>query len=167
MRGLSLHTLTQGRPKIFREVRANTLQSIRVWRKEMKVAYDKQHDLLDLSTGVHIIDGSSIEEDVGVVLHFGTDGGCDIVAVSIMGASYWFKRGYDEASDTWLLGDTTSDPSLITNDGDFIGYWKPDEFDPDELPDPIGIKINHASKHLASVRHHFEEPALDAIKPQI
>ena len=132
----------------------------------MKVTYEEQDDILDLSTGVHTVDGSSIEEDVGVVLHFGTDRGCDIVAVSIMGASYWFRKGYDETSDTWLLGDTTSDPSLITKDGDFVGYWKPDEFDPDELPDPIGVEIKHASKHLASVRHHLEKPVQATKQPQ-
>lgn len=125
----------------------------------MKVTYEEQDDILDLSTGVHTVDGSSIEEDVGVILHFGTDRGCDIVAVTVMGASYWFRKGYDETSDTWLLGDITSDPSLITKDGDFIGYWKPDEFDPGELPDPIGVEIKHASKHLASVRHRIEKRA--------
>lgn len=132
----------------------------------MKVTYEEQDDILDLSTGVHTVDASSIEEDVGVVLHFGTDGGCDIVAVTIMGASYWFRKGYDEMSDTWLLGDTTSDPSLITKDSDFIGYWKPDEFGPDELPDPIGVEIKHASKHLVSVRHRIEKRAATTKQPQ-
>lgn len=132
----------------------------------MKVTYEEQDDILDLSTGVHTVDGSSIEEDVGVILHFGTDRGCDIVAVTVMGASYWFRKGYDETSDTWLLGDITSDPSLITKDGDFIGYWKPDEFDPGELPDPIGVEIKHASKHLASVRHRIEKRAATTKQPQ-
>ena len=132
----------------------------------MKVIYEKQDDLFDISRDVRIYDGASIDEDPGVVLHFGTDGGRDIVAVTVMGASYWFKKGYDETSDTWLLGDKTSDPSLITKDGDFVGYWKLDEFDPDELPDPIGVEIRHASKHLAGVRHHLEEPAKAANQPQ-
>ena len=123
----------------------------------MKVAYDRQHDLLDFSTGVHTVEGASIEDDPGVVLHFGTDEGTDVVALTVMGASYWFRKGYDEASDTWLLGDTTSDPSLITKDGDFVSYWKPDEYDPDELPDPIGVEIKHVSKHLAGVRRQLVE----------
>ena len=123
----------------------------------MRVTYEEQDDILDFSTGVHTVDGSSIEEDVGVILHFGTDGGTDVVALTVMGASYWFRKGYDETSDTWLLGDTTSDPSLITKDGDFVGYWKPDEYDPDELPDPIGVEIKHASKHLAGIRRQLVE----------
>ena len=133
----------------------------------MKVTYEEQDDILDFSTGVHTVDGASIEEDPGVVLHFGTDGGTDVVALTVMGASYWFKKGYDETSDTWLLGDTTSDPSLITKDGDFVGYWKPDEYDPDELPDPIGVEIKYASKHLAGVRRQLiEKRAATTKQPQ-
>lgn len=131
----------------------------------MKVSYDRQHDILDISEGPSV-DGSSIEYDPGVAVHFGTEGGRDIVAATVMGASSWFKKGYDETSDTWLLGDTVEEHSKVTTDGDFIGYW-PLEDEDKELPVPIGFALMNASKHLASVRHHLEEPVKAANQPQI
>ena len=88
----------------------------------MKAVYEKQDDLLYLSYGVRAKDGASLEDDPGVMLDMGTDGGCDIVAVTIMGAASWFNKGFDEASDKWLIGDTTDDLEMVTINGDFVGY---------------------------------------------
>lgn len=114
----------------------------------MKAIYEKQDDLLYLSYGARAKDGASLEDDPGVMLDLGTDSGCDIVAITIMGASYWFKRGFDEASDKWLIGSTTDAPGMVTVNGDFVGYWQPDRYDPDEVPDPIGVEIGHVSEHV-------------------
>ena len=116
----------------------------------MKVTYEKQDDLLDLSYGGQMTTGASIEDDTGVVVHLGTDGGCDIVAVTIMGAASWFNKGFDEASDKWLIGDTTDDLEMVTINGDFVGYWQPDRYDPNEVPDPIGVEIKHVAKHVSA-----------------
>ena len=130
----------------------------------MKVAYDDEFDILDM-TVASSVDGSSLEDNTGVILHFGTDDGRDIVAVTVLGAPYWFRVGYDEASDTWLLGDTDEEHSKVTTDGDFIGYW-PLEDEDEELPVPIGFALRNASKHLAAVRHHLEELAKTTKQPQ-
>ena len=130
----------------------------------MKVAYDDQHDVLDI-TERKSIDGSSLEYDAGVAVHFGTDGRRDIVAATIMGASFWFKKGYDESSDTWFLGDTDKRQSKLTVDGDFLGYW-PMEDEDEDFPVPIGFALRHASKHLVSVRHRLEKPAQITKQPQ-
>ena len=114
----------------------------------MKAVYEKQDDLLYLSYGVCAKDGASLEDDPGVMLDMGTDGGCDIVAVTIMGAASWFNKGFDEASDKWLIGDTTDDLEMVTINGDFVGYWQPDRYDPNEVPDPIGVEIKHVAKHV-------------------
>ena len=124
----------------------------------MKAIYEKQDDLLYLSYGMCVKDGASLEDDPGVMLDLGTDGGCDIVAVTIMGASSWFKRGFDEASDKWLIGDTTDNLEMVTTDGDFVGYWQPDKYDPNESADPIGLEIKHVSKHVpGSIRKALRE----------
>ena len=71
------------------------------------------------------------------------------MAVTIMGAASWFNKGFDEASDKWLIGDTTDDLEMVTINGDFVGYWQPDRYDPNEVPDPIGVEIKHVAKQSA------------------
>ena len=132
----------------------------------MKVTYEEQDDLFDISKGMHIYDGASLEDYNGVILHFGTEGGRDIVAATVMGASYWFRNGYDESSDTWLLGDTDEEHSKVTTDGDFIGYW-PLEDEYEGSPIPIGFALRNASSHLESVRHHLEKHAKTFRQSQI
>ena len=114
----------------------------------MQVSYDKENDVLALSTGQIQHDGASLYDHVGVAVLFGTDGGRDIVGVEVMSASYWFSKGYDENEDTWLLGDKTHKLGMTTTDGDFVGYWQPYEYAPDEIPDPIGVEIKRLSMHV-------------------
>lgn len=94
---------------------------------------------------------AALLDNPGIVLLTGTDGGCDIVGAVIMAASYnlSLRHGYDAKSDLLLLGKDTDDPALITNNGDFVGYWKLDEDDPNGFWEPIGVAIKQASKHLA------------------
>ena len=125
----------------------------------MKAIYEKQDDLLYLSYGVRAKDGASLEDDPGVMLDLGADGGCDIVALTIMGASSWFDKGYDEVSDKWLIGSTTDVPGMVTVNGDFVGYWQPDRYDLDEVPDPIGVEIRHVTKNVSE---HIHKALLDA-----
>lgn len=131
----------------------------------MKVTYEEQDDLFDISKGVLIYDGASLEDYSGVILHFGTERGRDIVAATVMRASYWFRNGYDESSDTWLLGDTDEEHSKVTTAADFTGYWLlEDEYE--DSPVPIGFALQNASAHLASVRHHLEKPTQTKKQPQ-
>lgn len=131
----------------------------------MRVTYEEQDDLFDISKGSHIYDGADLRDYNGVILHFGTDGGRDIVAVTVMGASHWFRKGYDESADTWFLGDTDDKQSKVVVDGDFLGYWPlKDEYE--EFPIPIGFALLNASKYLASVRHRIEKRAATTKQPQ-
>ena len=123
----------------------------------MKVSYDEQHDLLDISKGMRIYDGADLQDYNGVILHFGTDGGRDTVAITVMRASYWFRKGYDKSTDTWFLGDTDENQSKVIIDGDFLGYWPlVDEYQ--DCPVPIGFALLNASKHLADVRRFLDKP---------
>ena len=40
---------------------------------------------------------------------------------------------------------------MITENGDFVGYWQPYEDEPDAFMDPVGVLLRNASKHLAAV----------------
>ena len=50
-----------------------------------------------------------------------------------------------------MLGRTTDNPESITESGDFVGYWGPDQYFPDEYEVPIGVALKRASVHLAEV----------------
>ena len=117
----------------------------------MRVSYDEENDILALSTGQVQRDGASLYDYTDVAALFGTDGGRDIVGVEMMAASHWFSKGYDKEKDTWLLGNSTDNPDMITVDGDFVGYWQPYDADPCEVPDPIGVAVMRASAHLGKV----------------
>ena len=70
-----------------------------------------------------------------------------------MGASAYLplKTGYDPESDTLLLGKRTDSPDLVTETGDFVGYWQSHRGDPNGFMDPVGVLIRDASKHLTPV----------------
>ena len=74
-----------------------------------------------------------------------------------MGASAYLplKKGYDLETDTLLLGKRAEPPDLITETGDFVGYWHAHCGEPGGFMDPVGVLIRDASKHLASVCASF------------
>ena len=119
----------------------------------MELDYNSLDDVLHLGPEGKVEDGCALLDNPGIVLLTSTEGGCDIVGAVIMAASYYLslRRSYDVKSDTVLLGKVTDDPALITKNGDFVGYWKPDKDDPNGLWEPIGVAIKQASKHLAPV----------------
>ena len=41
---------------------------------------------------------------------------------------------------------------LVTENGDIVGYWVPDELDPSEFMDPIGVALRNASVHLGKMQ---------------
>ena len=119
----------------------------------MKAEYDKEADVLNLSTGVKAATSASLLDDPDIVVDLAAPHGHDIVGLSVMWASAYvhLKKGYDAETDTLLLGAKTDSPGSITKTGDFVGYWQAYEDDPDGFMDPVGVAVRHASKHLAPV----------------
>jgi hypothetical protein len=121
----------------------------------MEVSYYHIDDLLYIDTGTPDVVSASLLDASGIVVHLATDDGYDIVGVTVMGASAYLplgNGGYDVETDTLLMGRSTTDPKHITENGDIIGYWQLDEYDPsDGYRDPIGVALRHASVHLAKV----------------
>ena len=122
----------------------------------MRVRYDPEVDALRITTDTLGVVSSSLwdPEYDSVVVDFATEDGCEIVGLDVMWASTYLplgKKGYDPGADTLLMGRSTCDPELITENGDLIGYWRVDEYDPSGFRDPIGVVIRRASVHLAKV----------------
>ena len=122
----------------------------------MRVRYDPEVDALRITTDTPGVVSSSLwdPEYDSVAVDLATEDGCEIVGLDVIWASTYLplgKRGYDPGADTLLIGRSTCDPELITENGDMVGYWRVDEYDPDGFRDPIGVAIRRASVHLAKV----------------
>lgn len=119
----------------------------------MLVSYDRQVNVLRISTDTPAATAASLLDDPGIAVELATADGHDIVGLIVMGASAYvpFGEAYNAETDTLLIGRKTGDPKLTIENGDIIGYWKVDEDDPDGFRDPIGIAIKRASKHFAGI----------------
>ena len=118
------------------------------------VHYDSEVDALRVTTDVGGATSAALLYNSDIVVDLATEDGYDIVGLGVLCASLYLplgKKGYDAETDTLLMGDSTSDPALITENDDFIGYWKVFEGDPDGFRDPVGVAVKNASVHLAEV----------------
>ena len=121
----------------------------------MFVNYDPEVDIIDFSVRGRAV-ACSLYYDHDVVVNLGSEDGKDIIGVMLMCASSYLplgKRGYDGKTDTLMMGRTTDTPELISECGDFVGYWQPD---PEEeragaYHYVIGVALKRASVHLAEV----------------
>ena len=123
----------------------------------MKANYDVEADVLSLTTGIEPATSASLLDDPDIVVDLAEADGHDIVGLAVMWASAYLtlKKGYDPETDTLLLGTKNAQPHLVTEHGDFIGYWQVDEDEPDSFMDPVGVLIRNASKHLAQVNTNY------------
>lgn len=120
----------------------------------MQVRYDHEADVIYITTETAAVTAASLLDDPDIAVELATKDGHHIVGLIAMWASAYLplgKRGYDPESDILLMGKRASDPKLITENGDIIGYWQVYEADPDGFRDPIGVAIKSASVHLAKV----------------
>lgn len=120
----------------------------------MRIIYDHEVNVLRVITETLDAVSASLLDDPGIAIDLATEEGHEIVGITVMGASAFIplgSRGYDAQTDTLTMGRTTSDPDLITENGDLVAYWQVDEEDPEGFRDPIGVAIRQASVHLAKV----------------
>lgn len=118
------------------------------------VHYDSEIDALRVATDRYGVTSASLLYNSDIVVDLATEDGHDIVGLGVLCVSLYLplgKKGYDADTDTLLMGYSTPDPELITENGDFIGYWKVFEGDPNRFRDPVGVAIKNASVHLAEV----------------
>ena len=126
----------------------------------MKATYDVESDVLRVYSGQRSAEGASFLRGPDAAVFLGTEGGHDVVGFLVLGASAYLPlgEGYDAGSDTLTIGETTDVPELVTENGDFIGYWEVDVLEPDGFRDPIGVAIRRASEHLAPVLAALQQP---------
>jgi uncharacterized protein YuzE len=119
----------------------------------MRVIYDKEADVLRIIGEQPVADTASLLRGPDAAVDTATFGGYDVIGLIVIGASAYLPlgRGYDADRDILTIGETTDDPALVTENGDFVGYWEVCELGPDGLRDPIGVALRDASKHLAPV----------------
>ncbi len=131
----------------------------------MRVTYDPEVDALRVWTGQKAVDGTSLEREFGTAVYLGTADGHDVVGFEVLGASVYLPLGlgYDVESDTLTIGETTDAPGLVTENGDFVGYWEVDEHEPDGFRNAIGVAIRRASEHLLPALATLPQP-LEVIK---
>ena len=118
----------------------------------MRTIYSPEDDHLRLVTQIPSTVSASLLGDPGIALDLSTEDGHELVGVEILGISAYVplgKNGYDADTDTLTMGKTTTDPELIAQNGDLIGYWHADKHEPGGYRDPIGVAIRRASVHLA------------------
>lgn len=129
----------------------------------MSAHYDREADILHLTTERVSETGASLLDDPGIVLDLATADGHEIVGVLLMGASTYIPlgQGYTRETDTLLLGRKVDPNLLITETGDFVGYWHNDPGDLDGVMDPVGVEIRHASKLIAQA----VAPSIDVQQP--
>ena len=109
----------------------------------MRVTYDKEVDGLRVWNGQEALDGASLLREFGTAVYQGSEDGYEVVGFEVLGATVYlpFGRGYDADSNTLTIGDTTDDPDLVTENGDFIGYWEVDQEEPDGFWNPVGVAL--------------------------
>ena len=120
----------------------------------MQVSYDAMDDVLHLTTGQRVATCAGLLSATDdVALELASSDGYDVVGIIAIGASGYLSpwKGYDAERDILTIGKTTKNLDFITENGDFVGYWQAAATAPNEVRDPIGVAIRHASKHLAPV----------------
>ena len=115
----------------------------------MKVDYDRDDDVLHVTTESWAVTSASLLDDPNVVVELATTNGHDVVGLLVIWASSYVRSGHDAETDTLRMGKTTHAPDLITRNGDIVVYWRVNEDDPDGFQDPIGVTIERASVYLA------------------
>ena len=115
----------------------------------LRILYDKNVDVLRLLTGEKGETSSSLVDLPEVVVDLAQEEGHHVVGLEVLGAAAYLplgKRGYNPGEDTLTLGETAGDPTLVTENGDIVTYWR--ELPNDPVMDPIGVTIRRASEHL-------------------
>ena len=123
----------------------------------MQAHYDPEVDVLRLTNGEPVAVSEELI-DHSVVVELGSEGGHDIIGLIIMGASAYFPFGntYDQQRDILTFGDPAGDAVTVKDSGEFVGYWQPDEYCPDQVIVPVGVAVKRASQHLADVLPDIE-----------
>lgn len=124
---------------------------------DLKVLYDQDVNALNILTNEVEMEDTCIplRDEGSVVLGVPYGDMCHIVSMEALGASAWLplgKRDYDAETDTLTIGLSSGNKVLVTENGDIVGYWVPDELEPSDSMDAIGVALRNASVHLGKMQ---------------
>ena len=115
--------------------------------------YDPEIDAVSLHYGQPTCGGYEVTENWSIILHVPEDESRCAAELEVIAISAWLplgKRGYCAETDTLTFGRGAETATIVAENGDLIAYWRPDEYDPDDLV-AIAVDLRNASKHLAPV----------------
>ncbi len=124
---------------------------------DLKVLYDQDVNALNILTNEVEMEDTCIplRDEGSVVLGVPYGDMCHIVSIEALGASAWLplgKQDYDAETDTLTIGLSSGNKVLVTENGDIVGYWVPDELEPSNSMDAIGVALRNASVHLGKMQ---------------
>ena len=122
--------------------------------------YDPEIDAISLHYSQPTCGGYEVAENWSIILHVPEKESRCAAELEVIGISSWLplgKRDYCEETDTLTIGRGADTATVIAENGDLVAYWRPDEYDPDDLT-PIAVDLRNASKHLAPVIEAMSQP---------
>ena len=117
-------------------------------------SFDTEHGTLRISTGQPSTTFQDLAEDIYTLVELNEDNP-SVIGIAIQHAEPYvaLEKGYNADTDTLTIGRTTDDPALISENGDFVGYWQPDTADyMDGALEPIGVTLRNVSEHFGKMR---------------
>ena len=122
---------------------------------ELQGHYDREVDLLAIWSDQKEATGATADCDAHLAVFVGTEDEHNIVGFEVIGGGGAYLRmeeGYDAEADTLTIGETASDPSLITEHGDLVAHWRLDKTGQNNFMDPIGVTMRRAKATLTRVK---------------
>lgn len=123
--------------------------------------YDPEIDAVSLHYDQPTYGGYEVAENWSIILHVPEDESHRAAELEVIGIRAWLplgKRGYCKDTDTLTFGYGSENATVIAENGDLIAYWRPDEYDPNDLT-PIAVDLRNASKHLVPVIEAMSKPS--------
>ena len=116
----------------------------------LRISYDPDVCILNITTANRGVTSTSLDHDYDVIADLSSEHSpSKVVALEILDPINYLPlgaRGYDEETDTLLLGSKEGATSVEAN-GDLAAYWKPDPDDPDDYI-LLGVEVMSAGKWL-------------------
>ncbi len=121
---------------------------------KLKVSYDQEFGIFWIRSDQRSGMSTSLITDVNLVIDMPSEQSCQVVGLEVHGIEAYLPLGklsYCTETDTLTFGSEVETATVAEENGDFVGYWRPDEDYPDDAMEAVAVDLRNASKHLAPV----------------
>ena len=119
----------------------------------LEVKYDPESDAVLLMSGKRITATVDLESTAFVMIDLADRVSYEPVTLDLLNVSGHLpldeNERYHKETDTLTFGEDAETATLITENGDLVAYWRPNEYDPKRLW-AIAVDLRNASKYLSS-----------------